>query len=877
MSSSERNSHDSHTPMMRQYLSIKADHPDLLLFYRMGDFYELFFEDAEKASRLLGITLTQRGNSNGQPIKMAGVPFHSADQYLAKLVKLGESIAICEQVGDPAISKGPVERRVQRIVTPGTLTDAELLPDKAERPLLAIHIARQRKQITLGLAWLSLASGWLRVTEIATDETQLITRLRQEIERISAAEILASQDTALLVEEHLNIRPTTVADWHFDTTAGEKALLEQLTAASLSGYGADHLTAALGAAGALLLYARNTQGKHLQHVRTLAVEREDAFIGMDAATRRNLEITEALRGNDTSTGPTLFSLLDHCRTAMGSRLLRHWLHHASRDQAVARARHASIASLIEHSIGDSLIEQLSAIPDIERIASRIALLSARPRDLSGLRAGLQQLPTISAALSRNSLSHLLSEISDTLKTSPDCLKFLTQAIAEEPASVVRDGGVIAKGFDAELDELRSLSDDAGEFLTALETRERERTGITNLRVEYNKVHGFYIEVTHGQTAKVPDDYRRRQTLKNAERYITPELKAFEDKALSAQDRALAREKLLYEQVLQKLLPDIEILQILARAVASLDVLVALADHAQRHQWCKPELVSEPGITIHQGRHPVVENTIERFIANDCHLSPTRRLLLITGPNMGGKSTYMRQLALITLLAYIGSYVPASSASLGPIDRIFTRIGASDDLAGGYSTFMVEMMESAAILHGATEQSLVLMDEVGRGTSTFDGLALAWAIAHWLLQQNRSFTLFATHYFELTQLPQANPACANVHLSAVEHKDSIVFLHAVQEGPASQSYGLQVAQLAGVPAAVIRAARKHLSALENQSAHGTDQFDLFAIENETSESAPTISDPALTALYELDPDTLSPREALEALYHLKKLSTQGEKS
>lgn len=877
MSSIERNSNDSHTPMMRQYLSIKADHPDLLLFYRMGDFYELFFEDAEKASRLLGITLTQRGNSNGQPIKMAGVPFHSADQYLAKLVKLGESIAICEQVGDPALSKGPVERRVQRIVTPGTLTDSELLPDKAERPLLAIHIARQRKQITLGLAWLSLASGWLRVTEIVTDESQLIARLRQEIERISAAEILASHDTSLLLEEHLNILPTTVADWHFDTTAGEKALLEQLTAASLSGYGADHLTAALGAAGALLLYARNTQGKHLQHVRTLAVEREDAFIGMDAATRRNLEITEPLRGNEASTGPTLFSLLDHCRTAMGSRLLRHWLHHACRDQAIARARHAAIASLLDLSISDSLTEQLSAIPDIERIASRIALLSARPRDLSGLRAGLQQLPAISAALSRNSLSHLLSDISDKLKTSPDCLDFLTQAIAEEPSTVVRDGGVIAKGFDAELDELRALSDDAGAFLTALETRERERTGISNLRVEYNKVHGFYIEVTHGQTAKVPDDYRRRQTLKNAERYITPELKAFEDKALSAQDRALAREKILYDQVLQKLLPEIEKLQTLARAVASLDGLVALADHAQRHQWCKPELVAEPGIAIHQGRHPVVENTIERFIANDCHLSPTRRLLLITGPNMGGKSTYMRQLALITLLAYVGSYVPASSASLGPIDRIFTRIGASDDLAGGYSTFMVEMMESAAILHGATEQSLVLMDEVGRGTSTFDGLALAWAIAHWLLQQNRSFTLFATHYFELTQLPQANPACANVHLSAVEHKDSIVFLHAVQEGPASQSYGLQVAQLAGVPAAVIRAARKHLSALENQSSQGTDQFDLFAIENETAEQTAAPNNPALTALHELDPDTLSPREALEALYRLKKLSHPGETS
>lgn len=874
MSSSERNSHDTHTPMMRQYLSIKADHPEILLFYRMGDFYELFFEDAEKASRLLGITLTQRGNSNGQPIKMAGVPFHSAEQYLAKLVKMGESVAICEQIGDPALSKGPVERRVQRIVTPGTLTDAELLPDKAERPLLAIHMVRQRKQITLGLAWLSLASGWLRVTEVITDEAHFITRLKQEMERISAAEILTDHVTSLLFEEQLNIRTTIVADWHFDTTAGEKALLEQLAAASLSGYGADHLSTSLGAAGALLLYARTTQGKHLQHVRTLSVEKEDAYIGMDAATRRNLEITEPLRGGESTASPTLFSLLDHCRTAMGSRLLRHWLHHASRDQAIARGRHASIASIMHLSFSDLLTQRLSTIPDIERIASRIALQSARPRDLSGLRSGLQQLPAMSAVLSQNidSLSELLVGINDVLNTSPACLALLEAAIAEEPATVVRDGGVIAKGYDAELDELRSLSDDAGQFLTALESRERERTGIANLRVEYNKVHGFYIEVTHGQTAKVPDDYRRRQTLKNAERYITPELKAFEDKALSAQDRALAREKLLYEQVLQQLLPDIEHLQTIARQIASLDVLIALAEHAQRHQWCKPELSTDRGIDIQQGRHPVVENTIERFIANDCRLNPERRLLLITGPNMGGKSTYMRQLALITLLAYVGSYVPATSAKLGPIDRIFTRIGASDDLASGYSTFMVEMMESAAILHGATEQSLVLMDEVGRGTSTFDGLALAWAIAHWLLQQNRSFTLFATHYFELTQLPQNNPSCANVHLSAVEHKDSIVFLHAVQEGPASRSYGLQVAQLAGVPSAVIRAARKHLAALENQSAHNTNQFDLFTTECETTKVEATSTHPAIAALNECDPDSLSPREALEALYRLKRLSS-----
>jgi DNA mismatch repair protein MutS len=878
MSAAERNIHDSHTPMMRQYLGIKAEHPELLLFYRMGDFYELFFEDAEKAARLLGITLTQRGNSNGQPIKMAGVPFHSVEQYLAKLVKLGESVAICEQIGDPATTKGPVERRVQRIVTPGTLTDAELLPEKSERPLLALCVARQRKQSVIGLAWLSLASGRLCVTEITAEENHLAARLRQELERIAPAEILADHAQANLLQEQLNSRATVVADWHFEIAAGERSLLEQLGTTSLAGYGAQNLSAALGAAGALLLYARNTQGKQLQHVRTLTVENESQFIGMDAATRRNLEITESLRGGQQGIGPTLLSTLDHCRTSMGSRLLRHWLLQASREQQVARERHAAIAFLIDGDRIDPLSEALSPVPDIERIAARIALLSARPRDLSALRAGLQQLPRLQTTLKASSFSlpPLLHGSVQALHTPPDCLSLLERSIAEEPAAMVRDGGVIARGYDAELDELRALSDNAGQFLTDLEQRERERTGIANLRVEYNKVHGFYIEVTHGQTAKVPDDYRRRQTLKNAERYITPELKAFEDKALSAQDRALAREKLLYEQLLHDLVGHIDTLQNVAQAVSTLDVLMALASHAQRHQWCQPELVTEPCIELIQGRHPVVENTIERFIANDCRLSPERRLLLITGPNMGGKSTYMRQLALITLLAYAGSYVPARSARLGPIDRIFTRIGAADDLAAGHSTFMLEMIESAAILHGATEHSLVLMDEVGRGTSTFDGLALAWAIALWLLQNNRSFTLFATHYFELTQLPQSHTACANVHLSAVEHKDSIVFLHAVEEGPASQSYGLQVAQLAGVPAGVIRAARKHLSALEAHAAEVDGQFDLFAAVPEPAAETDAINAPVgaarevLEALQSMDPDRLSPREALEALYQLKQL-------
>ena len=730
MNASDRISADKHTPMMQQYLRIKADYPDLLLFYRMGDFYELFFDDAERAARLLGITLTQRGASAGQAIKMAGVPYHSVDQYLAKLVKLGESVAICEQIGDPATSKGPVERKVQRIVTPGTLTDAELLPEKTERPLLALNVLPQRKGVLLGLAWLSLSSGRLHLTECTCDERSLPIRLRQELERIAPAEILTDTRVAELVSASSGPRPTQVADWHFDVAAARKALCEQMNVLTLSGFGAEQLEAALGAAGALLLYARNTQGKQLTHINRLQVEREDEFIGIDAATRRNLELTEPLRGHE-SASPTLFSMLDHCRTAMGSRLLRHWLHHAPRDQQIAAARHRAIEYLIETNPLEALSQTLAGVPDIERISARIALLSARPRDLSGLRSGLQQLPALQQALGTGealAAASLIEQTHAALATPAQALELLERAIAAEPASMIRDGGVIARGYDAELDELRGLSENAGQFLVDLETRERERTGIANLRVEYNKVHGFYIEVTHGQVAKVPDDYRRRQTLKNAERYITPELKAFEDKALSAQDRALAREKQLYDELLQALAPHVAELQGIAQAVALTDVLTALALHAQRHEWCKPLLTEQPGIHIVQGRHPVVESVIERFIANDCQLTPDRRLLLITGPNMGGKSTYMRQLALISLLAYMGSYVPAHAAQIGPIDKIFTRIGAADDLASGHSTFMVEMMESAAILHGASEQSLVLMDEVGRGTSTFDGLALAWAIA-----------------------------------------------------------------------------------------------------------------------------------------------------
>ncbi|NHZ83578.1 DNA mismatch repair protein MutS [Massilia sp. CCM 8695] len=867
-----------HTPMMQQYLRIKADYPTMLVFYRMGDFYELFHDDAEKAARILGITLTARGASNGNPIKMCGIPFHSLDPYLAKLVKLGESCAICEQIGDPATSKGPVERKVMRVVTPGTLTDADLLPEKAERPLLAVCMISQRKVVTTGLAWLSLASGGLKLMEFSGDSRTVGVRLQQELERIAPAEILRSDSSgADMFEDDGTVHTQRVPDWHFDVVGGHKALLDQLAVATLTGFGADGLGAAFGAAGALLRYAQSTQGRGLQHVRSLSTETENEFIGLDAATRRNLELTETIRGQES---PTLFSLLDHCRTAMGSRLLRHWLHHARRDQNVARARHAAIAALAQSDAAGALSATLAEVPDIERITTRIALLSARPRDLASLRDGLRQLPAlrrlVQPAFSAGEAS-LLATIHDALATPAICLDLLERAVAPEPAAMVRDGGVFARGFDAELDELRGLSENAGQFLVDLETRERARTGIANLRVEYNKVHGFYIEVTHGQTDKVPDDYRRRQTLKNAERYITPELKVFEDKALSAQDKALVREKLLYDQLLADLAPHIGTLQTISQGLAQLDTLTALTTHALQHNWCSPQLVSEPCLVICEGRHPVVEKQIERFIANDCKFDDERRLLLITGPNMGGKSTFMRQVALITLLAYIGSYVPATSATIGPIDRIFTRIGATDDLAGGRSTFMVEMTESAAILNGATAQSLVLMDEVGRGTSTFDGLALAWAIARHLIDASRSFTLFATHYFELTQLPESHPSAANVHLSAVEHKDSIVFLHAVQAGPASQSYGLQVAQLAGVPQAVIKAARKHLARLESQALDTTPQLDLFALPCVEADDAPAASahDAAPDALHDalaaIDPDALTPREALEQLYQLKRLA------
>ena len=828
--------------MMQQYLRIKGEHPDILVFYRMGDFYELFYDDAEKGARLLDLTLTARGASAGAPVKMAGVPVHSVEQYLAKLVKLGQSVAICEQIGDPATSKGPVDRKVTRIVTPGTLTDSELLDDKADNILLSL----QRDKSTVGLAWLSLASGALRVAEVAPQA------LENELRRIAPAEILATSEVN-------GFFVTKVPEWHFDIESGKKKLLKQLGAATLAGHGCEDITLAIGACGALLEYAAKTQGQALAHVTAVSAERAGEYVRLDAATRRNLELTETLRGEPA---PTLFSLLDECATGMGSRLLRHWLHHPLRDQQAVAKRHDAVEALKDKNVQKTL----KRFSDVERITARLALKSVRPRELAGLRDSLKLLPELRQTLP--DATPLLKELIHDLATPEEALYILEHAVHPEPAARVVDGGVIADGYNADLDELRQLQAHSGEFLVSFEARERQRTGIPNLRVAYNHVHGYYIEVTSSHIGKVPDDYRRRQTLKNAERYITPELKQFEDKALSARDRALALEKSLYEETVEKLNGFLLPLQKVARALGQVDVLSTFSFSALKRNYARPQFTQELSIEIEAGRHAVVEGQIESFIANDTRLSPTRRFLLVTGPNMGGKSTYMRQVALIVLLAHIGSFVPARAARIGPIDQVFTRIGAADDLAGGRSTFMVEMTESAAILHNATEKSLVLMDEVGRGTSTFDGLALAWAIANHLVQKNRALSLFATHYFEMTRLALEYKEVANVHLDAVEHKDTVVFLHAVEEGPASRSYGLQVAGLAGVPRPVIRQAKKYLQLLEDSSLARGNQEDLFSGKRE-AEPEPAL-DPLREELQKVNPDELSPREALELLYRLKRL-------
>jgi DNA mismatch repair protein MutS len=853
----DKPAHTSHTPMMQQYLRIKAQHPDMLLLYRMGDFYELFYDDARRAAALLDITLTARGQSDGAPIPMAGVPYHSIDSYLARLVTLGESAAICEQIGDPAQSKGPVERKVVRIVTPGTVTDEALLDERRDNLLAAAHA----DGAAYGLATLDLTSGRLTIQQVVGAQA-----LSDELERLRPAEILISEDqrASEIFKGRRGVRPRP--PWHFDHEHALRLLTAQFGTRDLRGFGADNVPAAVTAAGCLLEYARETQRTALPHIHSMQVEQRDDAILIDATSRRNLELETNIAGGAEH---TLAWVMDRTVNPMGGRLLRRWINRPLRDRTVLRLRHHAVGALFAEQGYQALRERLRGIGDVERTLARIALRSARPRDLALLRNALCDLPALRAAVQAFD-SPRLHRLDTDLGEYPELCDLLCRALVETPPGLIRDGGVIAPGYDAELDELRLLSENAGQYLIDLETRERARSGIPNLKVSYNRVHGYYIEITRARAEEVPADYIRRQTLKGAERFITPELKQFEDKVLSARERALAREKHLYDELFDRLAPHLHALQISSEAIAELDAIANLAERADSLNLNPPELGDDPGILIEGGRHPVVEAVLEQpFVANDLRLDEERRMLIITGPNMGGKSTYMRQTALIVILAAIGSFVPAARAVIGPVDRIFTRIGAADELASGRSTFMVEMTETANILHNATAHSLVLMDEIGRGTSTFDGLSLAWACAEHLAREVRAHTLFATHYFELTALPDSVRGVANVHLDAAEHGDSIVFLHAVKDGPANQSYGLQVAALAGIPRRVIDDARRRLTLLEEgeiaqlREEAARPQLPLF----------PPADHPALAALRAADPDSLSPREALDLMYRLKRLAEQ----
>jgi len=859
-----------HTPMMQQYLRIKAQHPDVLLFYRMGDFYEMFYDDARRAAQLLDIALTQRGASAGAPIPMAGVPVVTLDTYLARLVRKGESVAICEQRGDPGKTKGPMEREVVRIVTPGTVTDEALLEERRDNLLASVCGAEGR----FGLAWLDLSAGRFSVMELADGAA-----LEAELERLRPTELLApdgaqspSAPAAGASVRAWRLRPP----WHFDADSARRALCEQFKTRDLAGFGCEDKPLAIAAAGALLGYVRETQKAALPHLLSLTTEEHDGALIMDPATRRNLELDESLAGRPEL---TLAGVFDRTATAMGGRLLRRWLHRPLRDRDTLRGRYQAVATLIDASRHTRLAESMRGIGDLERILARIALRSARPRDLAQLREALGALPGLHQLLrsaQAQTDSPLLLKLLHEFGEHGEERALLIRAVVDSPPHFLRDGGVIAPGYDAELDELRLLGSNTEQFLLELERRERERSGLSSLKLGFNRVQGFFIEVSRAQADLVPKDYLRRQTVKSAERFITPELKSFEDKVLGARDRALAREKELYEGMLDLLTVRLPALQRTTGAIAQLDVLNCFAERATTLDCVQPELVHEPMLLIDGGRHPVVERASrEPFIANDLRFDDARRMLIITGPNMGGKSTYMRQTALIAILAHIGCFVPAKRAVLGPLDRIFTRIGASDDLAGGRSTFMLEMTETANILHNATDRSLVLMDEVGRGTSTFDGLSLAWACASYIARKIRAFTLFATHYFELTSLAGEAPGVVNVHVEAVEHGDSLVFLHSVREGPANQSYGLQVAALAGIPKSVTTAARRYLTELERERDALRNSF------SPQSELPLVVPPPApaertdcavLEILHAVDPNALSPREALDLLFRLHQLAS-----
>ncbi len=857
--------------MMQQYLGIKAQHPESMLFYRMGDFYELFFDDARRAAEILDITLTARGKSGGEPIPMAGIPYHAADNYLGRLVRQGLSVAVCEQTG-AVTNKGPVTREVVRVITPGTLTEESLLGARDVALLVCISEGHD----DFAIASLDVSAGDLvamRVDDMAS--------LRSEIARLNPAELLLAENSMLNAEFGQYTRRAR-APWLFDADATRQLLLDHFSVRNLEAFDCDDQPLIISAAAVALGYARETQFNEVRQVSRMRRENAADTVVLDPGTRRHLELIENQRGDIDH---TLFSVIDKTANPMGTRKLRAWLQQPLRNQNLIRDRQSRVALLLNHQHCHDVAVTLGSIHDVERITTRILLGSVQPRELERLTLSLQQLPQLAEQLkaAQNASSDkgatqtsALQACIDSTKQELQCLALLERAIRENPPVVLRDGGVIADGYDESLDELRALSGNADDFLKKLELRERESTGISSLKVGYNRVHGFYIETNRQQSP--PPHYIRRQTLKTTERYITPELKEHEDKVLGAREKSLARERELYKELLDQLQPELAKLRQIAHSLSELDVLNSFAIIADEKDWCRPELGSQTGIAIEAGRHPVVEALIdEPFVANPIHLDDAQRMLLITGPNMGGKSTFMRQTALIALLAHTGSHVPASAATIGPIDRIFTRIGASDDLARGQSTFMVEMTEAANILRNATEHSLVLMDEVGRGTSTYDGLSLAWACAMHLAQNNRALCLFATHYFELTAMATSQGSVVNVHLEAVEHEGKIVFMHRIQSGSTDKSYGLQVAKLAGVPDSALQYAQEKLAQLENIAPIADQKNDKKTAPSsaKASQPAPQLDlfaqpDVLGTYLEGLSLDDISAREALTHLYRMVEL-------
>lgn len=867
----------SNTPMMRQYLEIKSEYPDAILFFRLGDFYEMFHEDAVTASRVLGLTLTSRNKGAAEQVPLCGIPYHSSQGYIARLVGNGFKVAVCEQVEDPRAVKGIVKRQVTEVVTPGLVVDTDTLQPKENNFLMALCQADE----DLGVAFVDITTGDFRVTQCRD-----LDELGSEVLSIAPREVLIADDEtgqalhAALREQLEGRLVNPLPGWVYEYDRARGLLLDFFQVKSLDGFGCESLPAAVRAAGAVLHYLEESRKGGLDHIRTPATYLTQDYLILDAATRRNLELTGTMAEGRKK--GSLLGVLDRTVTAMGGRKLRHWISYPLASVSRIQARHAALAELVEKSLlRADLHEALDGVYDLERLAGKISMANANAKDLIALRASVARLPGMLEQLGSLDAA-LLNELATRIDPLDDVSELIGRAIVDEPPFVLREGGLIRDGYNEELDELRTISRDGKGWIARLEQQERERTGIGSLKVRFNKVFGYYIEVTRTHLARVPEDYERKQTLVNAERFITPALKEYESKVLGAEERTVTLEYDLFQQVRQQVALQGRRLQETADALAALDVLLALATVAHDGNYVRPEVDESTVLTIEEGRHPVIERMSleERFVPNDAILDTREnQLLIITGPNMAGKSTYMRQVALITLMAHMGSFVPARQAHIGLVDRIFTRVGASDNLASGHSTFMVEMTETANILNHATQRSLIVLDEIGRGTSTFDGVSIAWAVAEYLHDNTRvaAKTLFATHYHELAELARTRDRVQNWNIAVKEWNDQIIFLRRIVKGSASHSYGIQVARLAGIPLQVIDRAKEVLHNLEAGELALEEPPPLARKRGQKRPAeSPQLSlfaagpDPLREKLQEIDVSVLTPLEALNVLDGLKKL-------